>query len=109
MIIPRFDRALKHRVRGSLLVPFIELDLTPQLADRLEAVIVGTITHKEQTAEAIKEPLKSKGFPSIEVRCSERHIDASESEEFSKSFGAGAGSPPGQSGDRLRRLSFKYS
>ena len=70
MLIPGYNRVLKHRVRGSLLVPYIELDLKSHLTDWLETVIVGPISHKEQTAEAIKELLASNGFPPIEVRCS---------------------------------------
>jgi hypothetical protein len=70
MLVVQLDQALKHRVRGSLLVPYIELDLKTRLADLLEAVIVGPISHKEQTAEAIKGLLRDKGLKSVEVWCS---------------------------------------
>jgi hypothetical protein len=70
LLIARYKQVLKHRVRGSLLVPYIKLDLKQELADVLEAVIVGPISHKEQTAQAIKWLLQINGFPSVEVRCS---------------------------------------
>ena len=65
MLVVKLDQDLKHRVRGSLLVPYIELDLNDGLADLLEAVIVGPINHKEQTAEAIQELLRDKGLKSV--------------------------------------------
>jgi hypothetical protein len=64
------SRDLKYRVRGSLIVPYIEFDVKQELANFLEAVIVGPISHKEQTAEAIRLLLTQNGFPSVEVRYS---------------------------------------
>jgi hypothetical protein len=70
VLVLQTDQALKHRVRGSLLVPYIELDLKTKLGDLLEAVIVGPISHKEQTAEAIKGLLGEKDLRCVEVWCS---------------------------------------
>lgn len=65
------DGIVKHRTRGSLLVPYVELSFGEDLTELLSAVIVGPTNHKEQTAEAIKEFLKTNGFTSTEVRISE--------------------------------------
>ena len=70
MLVLRSRRSLKHRVRGSLLVPYIEINVGARLADILEAVIVGPISHKEQTAEAIRGLLIDKGLGHLEVWCS---------------------------------------
>jgi Protein of unknown function (DUF2971) len=67
----RLDCPLKHRVRGSLLVPYIELNLGKQIAHILEAVIVGPSAHKEQTAQAIEGLLKGIDLDAVKVWCSE--------------------------------------
>jgi hypothetical protein len=65
------DGIVKHRARGSLLVPYVELTFGEAMTQLLAAVIVGPINHKEQTAEAIKGFLRTNGFTSTEVRVSE--------------------------------------
>jgi hypothetical protein len=65
-----YKAVVKYRVRGSLLVPYVEFDLKSKMADLLQAVIVGPINHREQTAEAIKTLLESNGLQSVEVICS---------------------------------------
>jgi hypothetical protein len=62
---------LKHRVRGSLLIPYLELEVGQQLGTVVEEVIVGPSAHKEQTTEAIKNLLATKGWGSVKVRCSD--------------------------------------
>jgi hypothetical protein len=71
IIVPQSKRVLKHRVRGSLLVPYVELDVKSHFADLLEAVIVGPISHREQTAKALQELLRGNGLSSIKVLCSD--------------------------------------
>ena len=66
----RLGAPLRHRVRGSLLIPYIELNLGEVLPNLLEAVIVGPMNHKEQTAEAIEGLLKENGLSAVKVWCS---------------------------------------
>jgi hypothetical protein len=71
LLIQTLDENVKHRTRGSLLVPYVEFSFGKALTDLLAVVTVGPILHKEQTAEAIKGLLKMNGFTSTEVRCSQ--------------------------------------
>jgi Protein of unknown function (DUF2971) len=70
MLLLQQGRTLKHRIRGSVLVPYIELDLGSALGGLLAFVIVGPTSHKEQTAEAIRGMLVQADLSSVEVRCS---------------------------------------
>jgi hypothetical protein len=71
LLIQTLDERVKHRTRGSLLVPYFECSFGKALTDLLAAVTVGPILHREQTAEAIKGLLKINGFVSTEVHCSQ--------------------------------------
>jgi Protein of unknown function (DUF2971) len=68
----RFEiHKLKHRARGSLLVPYIDFDFADGLNEVIAEVIVGPTAHREQTAEAIMSLLAEHGFTTTNVRCSE--------------------------------------
>jgi hypothetical protein len=71
LVLFQKGEALKHRVRGSLMIPYLELEVGPQFETLVEQVIVGPSTHKEQTAEAIKNMLAVKGWGSVKVTCSD--------------------------------------
>jgi hypothetical protein len=64
-----FD-TLKHRLRGSLMVPYLELEIDQQSDALVEQVIVGPNAHQKQTAESIKGLLKVNGWNSVAVKCS---------------------------------------
>ena len=71
LLMQRAAGKLKHRIRGSLLTPYIELELGDALAELLQTIIVGPSNHKEQTAKAIKGMLYQHGLASGEVKCSD--------------------------------------
>jgi Protein of unknown function (DUF2971) len=71
MLVYSWNQQLRHRTRGPLLVPYIELDFGEALTDLVARVIVGPVPHREQVAVATKGMLEANGFTSTEVRCSE--------------------------------------
>jgi Protein of unknown function (DUF2971) len=71
LVLSQRGETLKHRVRGSLLIPYLELEVGPQFETLVEHVIVGPSLHKEQTADAIKNMLAIKGWGSVKVECSD--------------------------------------
>ena len=61
----------QHRVQGSLIVPYIELEIGPDFPMLVKEVIVGPIPHKELTGRAIKNMLQRHEWGSVAVYCSE--------------------------------------
>jgi hypothetical protein len=71
LVLFRNSQTLGHRVRGSLMVPYLELEVGPHFETLVEEVIVGPSAHKEQTAEAVKNMLAIKGWGSVKAKCSD--------------------------------------
>ena len=61
----------KLRVRGSLMVPYLEVDIHQQSDALVEQVIVGPNAHQEQTAESIEGLLRLNGWNAVKVKCSD--------------------------------------
>jgi hypothetical protein len=61
----------KIRVRGSLMVPYLEVDIDQQSDALVEQVIVGPNAHQEQTAESIEGLLRLNGWNAVKVKCSD--------------------------------------
>jgi hypothetical protein len=53
------------------MIPYLELEVGPQFETLVAQVIVGPSSHKEQTAETIKNMLAIKGWGSVKVTCSD--------------------------------------
>jgi hypothetical protein len=71
LLLYQTTRALKHRVRGSLVVPYLELEVGQHFSSLVDEVVVGPSPHKDQTAESITKLLELKGWKSTKVKCSD--------------------------------------
>ena len=71
VLIHSQNQRQRHRTRGALLVPYIELDFGEALTGLIAEVIVGPVAYRDQVAVATIGMLEANGFKSTEVRCSE--------------------------------------
>ena len=65
------DKTIKHRVRGGLLVPYIEINFEEDFKTLLAGVRVGPHLHQKQNAVTLKSLLAEQCFESTKVSCSQ--------------------------------------
>lgn len=66
-----WNRPAKFRLRGSLLVPYIELRFDDKLKDLLATVTLGPMNHQQQTAESVSAMLIANRLKTTQVRRSQ--------------------------------------
>ena len=64
------ETPLNYWVRGSLMVPYLELDIRGSLDPFVEKVIVGPNPHQKQTARSIEGLIKLNKWDWVTVKCS---------------------------------------
>jgi hypothetical protein len=62
------ENPLQYWIRGSLMVPYLQLDIGGSLDPFVEEVVVGPSAHQKQTAVSIQVFLKLKGWDWVKVR-----------------------------------------
>jgi hypothetical protein len=71
VVMNGWNKLRQHRVQGSLVVPYIELEIGSDFPMLVKEIKIGPIANKELTGRAIKNMLLKRGWDSVAVYCSQ--------------------------------------